>query len=197
MSAPFKGGWEADFEPWRNGLDEVLHQRDATQVKIMSWGPGQRSPGYEKRVRICEHLSNGVDSVYIMEQLLREDPRLKQMADKNLYDAEEVAASEADLVICLIPAAGGTGAYGEILKYHELPYIAPKIRVLIPKEAPKTGGGFIYRASQGIPEEHVFRYRRTQFETCEDIRAKCSEWVAAVRHKKFMDAWRKSRSPVA
>jgi hypothetical protein len=181
-----RGEWRRDYGPWRAGFDAFFEERDSTEVRILSWGPGEHTPYYEKRHSICADLATRAsNSVFTSEQLFESEPRFSSLEDALL-------AEEADIVICLVvddPEVSGAPA--EMLEFRKHPGIAHKIRLLLPKEARRIGQGFLYQGCQQFPSSQTFRYTARQYKQCDDIRAKCHRWVEAVRRQKHLERWRK------
>jgi len=188
-----RGEWRRDYEPWRAEFDAFFEQQDSTDVRILSWGPGEHTAYYEKRRSICADLASRVrNSVFTSEQLFDSEPRFSELQDILL--AQEIQADEADIVICLVvddPVVSGAPA--EILEFRRHPRIAPKIRLLLPMEARQIGQGLLYQGCMQFPSNQSFRYTTKQYKQCDAIRAKCRQWVEAVRKEKHLEQWREGR----
>ena len=187
-----KGDWERDYEPWRKGFDPFFAQQRSTPVKVLSWGPGESAPEYSKRVEICDDLAKDPNnSVFTPEQMIKEDPRFKGYGT---LEAEEIQAADADVVICLVvenPRV--TGAPVEMTQFDKHPAIAHKLRLLMPNSA-AASRSLLYEASRRFPADQTFTYTRGQYSRCEDMRAKCRQWVDAVRIQKHLSRWRRGQS---
>jgi len=182
---PFRGDFDREFPGWRSQLDPLFQAIEATPVLVLSWGPGENTPDFAKRDELCRDLrQNPANCVNTPEQLARDDPRLADLANHDIYGLEEILAEEADVVVCLLTRSA-TGVHGEIMKYFDNQLIRPKLRALIPKKPPTPTVGFIYRAAHDLPDSQKFRYTRQQYQLCEEMRSRCREWIEAVRFQKY------------
>ena len=190
MTGGLAGGWKADYLPWRERFEPFFSGLESTEVFVLSWGPGKYSSGFSKRESIVADLATRAGNhVATPEQIIEQDTRFKGYTT---LEAEEIQAAEADVIICLIvdnPKAGG--APTELSIFERNPAVQPKIRCLLPIKELK---GLLYEAAHQIPGERSFRYTPTQFQRCDDIRAKCHQWVEAVRRHKHLSRWKETKS---
>lgn len=173
--------WERDFEAWRPKFDPFFEEQQATDLRILIWGPGERTDGYAKREAIISDLqaANEHNRVFTSEQLNRLEPRFEHMA---FDDAEQIHADKADLIICLIVAdRAATGVRAEVLVYGRQDHLQDKLRLLRPDNWKPQN--FLSDRARKFEPGRCFDYTERQLEICHDIRAKCREWVEALRNK--------------
>lgn len=190
MTDALRGGWKVEYDPWRPRFDPFFAECDSTEVFVLLWGPGKHTKYYVKRESIVAHLgARPANRVATSEQLIERDARFKKY---RTLEAEEIQAAEADVIICLlVDDPNATGAPAELTRFEDNPAIDPKIRCLLPKKPRK---GLLHEAGQHIDSERSFRYSQIQFQQCDDIRAKCHEWVEAVRRRKHFKRWKEAKS---
>jgi hypothetical protein len=170
---------------WQEAFTPLVDELQTVRMLVLSWGPGPHRPEYEKRRTIAEHLTATAANtdVRTSEELVTAMPAFQYFTDP--LDLELIQAQGADLIICLVvPSAEVTGVRAELLDIRRNAHIVSKVRLLVPKGPP--GQGLVDLGIRSIPSTQVFRYTPRQLIKCDDIRAKCLQWLEEARTAKWL-----------
>lgn len=152
-------------------------------MNVIVWGP---NPDDKRQTIVAALEAVPYTAVVTPETLQGQMPELEALGD--IWYQEEVQASKADAVICLIKN-GRTGAPMEITKFKDHVRIAPKIRLLRPRDLDHPEA-VVNQAVKAFPAAQAMTYTPAHLVRCVNIRNKCLEWLAAMRAEKFRRAWR-------
>jgi hypothetical protein len=181
-----KGEWADEYEHWKARFDPVFDEIASVEMSVISWGPGEGSRYYKKRAQLNDHMRSIPNTwVATPEELTRTDDRFRGI---EVWDAEEIQALVgADLVVCLeVDDPIVSGAPTEVTALGRIPKVRDILRLLLPKRPKHGPRPLILEAGRLLPEALKFAYTPKQYEDCQDMRAKCEEWLSAGRIKMYL-----------
>jgi hypothetical protein len=184
------GIWGQEYgDSWKPRFDSVFEAAAKVTLSVLVWGPGKGTTHYTKRQQIAESLADSATGVATPEALMEADPRFGDLQDTLL--AEEIQAEAADIVIALaVDDRNASGVHVELSHFAGHPRIGPKLRLLAPLRPKTSGGPLILEAAARLPDPQRFDYTPTQYDDCEQMRAKVRRWVEEARRAKYLRALR-------
>ena len=180
MSDAFKGDWGKRFPSYAAAAERVLGKIRKTPVKVLVWGPRLNSDSFDKRQRIIDHLSNGVDEVLTSEDIIEAIPEQK---DLHPYDAEWTHVQMCDvLFVLIVKDRAVTGSQTEVAIFRNRPEFRQKVYLIVPEQpVSERPRGFLSQGWVSYDDARLFKYTDEQFTECTRIRAYCAEIVEQVR----------------
>ena len=158
--------WNERFRQYRNAINEI-------QLKIIILGPSDRSPGYNKRVEIRDHLSN-LSSNY--DVAFPEEIQMPQdlLPDEGRWRPLDFIVGDADIIFALlIDHERVTGVLSEITKYGDRKGFRGKAFLLVPEKRKPPKGSYlpqIWAAAEDYPHDKKLFYSAEEFKDCSKIR---------------------------
>ena len=154
------------FGVWEARLRNKISQ---THIQVLVWGPSLWHPIAEygtKRRSICEFLGHqcGPTSVRVSE-----DHQMQaDYAPLRDFEAEEVQAEEADLIVLCFPpdVREVLGAHYELEILLEKPARGQKAAIAVPSDMPSL----VKSRMDEFPRKQIFEFTEEQFSSCEGIR---------------------------
>lgn len=180
-----RGEWGDSYETtWASAFDSLFAEIEATNVRVLSWGPGRHTKYYEKRALIAEAVGElPATSVITSEAAFERDGRFAEVGDT--LRAEELQVIASDIVLALeVDDASVTGLPVEIHYVRNRPGLRDKVRLFSP-ERPTKKSGLLGEAVRTFPPDQVFLYTKAQLHDCGDLIARAVDWVQAVRRSRY------------
>ncbi len=181
------GDWAEQYKNWELRFTPYFEKLAKTPVLILCWGPGKNAPQefYDKRIELRDDLmsSNPNNKAITSEEIKQIDRRFTALTD---IEAEELQASEADLILALLVSYKElSGVYTELLLYRNVPGFYNKTIVLLPKLSGKETKklGFSANVFDDFNKKNVIEYTQDEFAKCEKMRRFCRRRVESYRVK--------------
>lgn len=174
--------WTAAFSEYRKLIDE-------TKVSVVILGPGKGNVGFDKRVKIKEHLA-GLSKYYdvAFPEDIKVPPDLLPNGSEWIRIGF-VVGNAGVIIALLINDIKVSGVLTEVTKYEDHEGFREKAFLLVPKEHNKAhkSGPLIWQAANYYPRAHRLIYKDDELATCLKIR----DFVGSVvdEHRKQI-AWR-------
>ena len=174
---------------WSEVFSEYRRKIDETTVRVVILGPGKGNTGFEKRIKIKEHLS-GMSKHY--DVVFPEDIKIPSDILPNSSEWARIGfvIGHANIIIALlINDIKVSGVLTEISKYEDNPGFRDKAYLLVPKEKNKAhkSSPLIWQAITSYSKEHRLVYTEEEFGTCLKIRNFAATVVDEYRKK---EAWK-------
>jgi hypothetical protein len=159
------------FQQYRRSIEQ-------TKLKIVILGPARKSPGYDKRTEIREHLrsTNKTDDVVFPEEI-NVPPEV--LPDEGHWSSLDFIIANAEIVFALlVDNKNVTGVLGEVTKYGDKKGFREKSFLILPRKQRTVRGSFlpqIWAAAEDYPTDRTLRYSDEEFLSC----ARTRDYVAA------------------
>ena len=145
---------------------------------IVILGPGGKSPGYDKRTEIREHLrsTNKTDDVNFPEEITVPPEALPDEGHWSRLDF--IIANTQVVFALLVDSKDVTGVLGEVTRYGDKKGFREKAFLILPRKSGRVKGSYlpqIWAAAEDYPKNRKLRYSGEEFLSCVRIR----DYVAA------------------
>ena len=150
------------FQQYRGSIEQ-------TKLKIVILGPSERSPGYDKRIQIREHLRNTckTDDVAFPEEVAVPS---EVLPDEGHWSPLDFIIANAQIVFALlVDDQKVTGVLGEVTKYGDKKGFREKSFLILPNKRKKAKGSYlpqIWAAAEDYPKNRTLRYSDEEFRSC-------------------------------
>lgn len=173
--------WNQSFQEYRKSIVE-------TDVKIVTLGPAKRSPGFEKRAELkqhLKHLSARYDVAFPEELEIPSDA----LPPKDLWTAVDFVVADAQVIFALlIDHRDVTGVLAEVTRYEQRKGFRDKSYLIIPRKRTQgrrsSRSPQIWATARNYPSDHRLGFTDEEFEDCHKIR----DYIGAV-----VDRYRKTK----
>lgn len=188
----FDSEWQDEFEDWQAVRKRKQTSFARTRLRVIVLGPGEKSPGYDKRLKIREHLQqNPNNDVAFLEDLLAGEGTGNP---NEIIRNQAYYVGEAQVVIALTVADEKvSGVLAELIAYRNmLPGFEDKSWILVPRAGGKDKGmvatkALIRKEVENFPDGHKLFYNYDEFRDCSKIRAYVEKQVEKTRATVFYD----------
>jgi hypothetical protein len=175
-------------------FQEYLRSIKQTRLMIIILGPGGKSPGYDKRTQIRDHLrsTNKTDDVNFPEEVAVPPDALPDQGHWSKLDF--IVASAQVIFALLVDSKDVTGVLSEVTRYGDKRGFREKAFLIIPKKAARARGSHlpqIWAAAEDYPRHRKLRYSDDEFRSCLLIRDYVAAQVDLYRRRLCWDEFMK------
>jgi|GEM_PF-2581857 len=182
-----KESQRGEFNTFEEELSPYFKQLHGIGLRILIWGPGERTYFYHKRDEVKQYLrhNNENDEVVTSEDLFR---NIEHPSQVDIVQAEMLHAHVADVIFGLVTSdPQQTGIYMEVDNLLRFESLIDKTWLIVPdKRDWKKVGRFIQQPLlQSFPSYRMKEFRANVLKKCEELRRFCSDKVSEARSRKM------------